>query len=223
MINILSIKEEIKFSSFLTFRHIYGIINKLVKLKVKIMKLKKLSIFWSIPSLTIYFYAANILAQYGYISYFNIPSSFIESSLKDNIIYFFDLFRIGFAVIGLIGWWLLLFIIPVILIVALFYNPYSWRRFIYVFSPIALLASLWLFYNFGNKLASYNESYDVITPECINMNKETVYIIPDIYDTKLILVPIDKATNKIKNGYLVKNSTDISCVIERQHIGRVIK
>jgi len=190
------------------------------------MRIEKLSIFWSIPVLTVYFYAANILTQYGYISYFNIPSSFIESSLRDNIVYFFDLFKvistITFNIVISIKWWLLL-IVPVVLIIAAFWDPYHWRKTKYLFLPILLLISLYFSYDFGNKLASYNENYNIVSPECINMDKENIYIIPDIYDTKLILIPIDKKTNKIKNGYLVKNSTDLNCIVERQHVGRVIK
>ena len=187
------------------------------------MKLNKTSIFWSIPAITVYFYSANILAQYGYISYFGISTSFLESSLKDNIIYFFQLFKVIFSLFGLINAWYLLIIVPVILMISIFYNPYSWRKVAYFVSPILLLLFLWFSYDFAYKLASYTESYYVIAPECINSDKEAIYIIPDIYDSKLILVPVDKATNRMKGGFFVKNSSDINCIISYQKTGKIIK
>lgn len=187
------------------------------------MKLKKISIFLSIPFLTLFCYAATVLMQYGYLSYFNIPSSFLESSLKDNIIYFFILFKVAFSIIRLLNWWLLLVLLPFILVWAILYNPYSWRRFIYMFVPILLLVSLWFSYDFGYKLASYNENFNIVDSECVSLDKNVVYIIPDIYDTKLILVPVDKATNKLKDGFFVKNSAEINCAVGYQHIGKIIR
>lgn len=184
------------------------------------MKLKK---FWSLPFLTLFCYAATVLIQYGYLSYFNIPSGFIESSLKDNIIYFFILFKATFTVISLLKGWLLVGITLFTLVCAIFFTPYHWRRFIYVCVPLLLLAFVWFSYDLGYKLASYSESFNVVDSQCVGLDKDTLYIIPDIYDTKLVLVPIEKATNKMRGGFFVKNSTEVNCVIGYQYIGKIIK
>lgn len=187
------------------------------------MNKKTVSLFWSFPVLTVYFYAANILTQYGYISYFDIPSSFIESSIKDNIIYFFYLIKIAFNLFGLLSPWVLLIVIPVILMIVVFFDLWSLRRLIYKWSPIVLLIFLYYSYDLGSKTAEYMETHLVVQAECLNLDNNFIYIAPDIYDSKLILVPVDKTNNKIKGGFFVKNSSDINCEISYQKTGRITK
>src|SRR5680860_762279 len=140
------------------------------------MRIKRVSKFWSIPVFTVYFYAANILMQYGYISYFNIPSSFIESSIKENILYFFQLFQASLSIIGSIKWWaFLLTMLPIVLIIELCNRNSSWRKFWNTVLIILFILSLWFSYIFGGKIAEYNQDFLVVESGCASLNKEYIY------------------------------------------------
>lgn len=179
--------------------------------------------FWSIPVFTVYFYAANILMQYGYISYFGIPSSFIESSVKENILYFFNLFQIIIIFIGQLKWWVaLLLILPVLIIIDLCKRNSSWRNFFNILLVILFISSLWFSYKFGGKIAEVNTNYMTIDSSCIGSNTDYHYIIPDIYQGDMILVPVNKE-NTIVGGYIVKDSSSLDCLINNINIGAIKK
>ena len=59
---------------------------------------KKISLEIWLPVLTIFVYSASVLTQYGYISYFGLPSYLIEASVKSNIIYSFTILRIAWII-----------------------------------------------------------------------------------------------------------------------------
>jgi len=183
------------------------------------MKNQTILKFWSIPVFTVYFYAANILMQYGYISYFGISSSFIESSIKDNILYFFDLFQIVVIFIGQLKWWVaLILILPVVIIVDLCKRNSRWRKFFNILLIILFISSLYFSYKLGGKIAEVNTNYMTVDANCVNYNKEYRYIIPDIYQGNIILVPINHE-NKIIGGYIVKDSSSLNCLISNVNVG----
>src|SRR3989344_3587248 len=114
-----------------------------------------MSKLWSLPVISVYLYAATILTQYGFNSYFNIPSSFIEASIKENIVYFFQLFQVASAVAGVMRWWMWAIVIIAALIITFFYNFHSFfRGIISLAGTIILGLLLWGSYNFGSMLAA---------------------------------------------------------------------
>lgn len=187
------------------------------------MKNQKILKFWSIPVFTVYFYAANILMQYGYISYFGIPLSFIESSIKENILYFFNLFQIIIISIGQLKWWVaLLMMLPVLIIIDLCKRNSSWRSFFNILLVILFISSLWFSYKLGGKIAEVNTNYMTIDSACINFDNNYRYIIPDIYQGDMILVPVSPE-NKLIGGYVVKDSSSLNCLINNTNIGIIKK
>jgi len=187
------------------------------------MKNQTILKFWSIPVFTVYFYAANILMQYGYISYFGIPASFIESSIKENILYFFDLFQTIIIFIGQLKWWVaLILILPIVIIIDFCKNDSRWRKLFNTLLIILFVSSLWFSYKLGGKIAEVNTSYMTVDANCVNYNEDYRYIIPDIYQGDIILVPIN-TDNKIIGGYMIKDSSSLNCLITNINIGAIKK
>jgi hypothetical protein len=73
--------------------------------------------FWSLPVLTIYFYTATVLTQLGFVSYFGVPSNFVEASIKQNILYFFNLFQLTFVIVGLMKWWMFIAVALAVIVI----------------------------------------------------------------------------------------------------------
>jgi len=185
------------------------------------MNNQKILKFWSIPIFTVYFYAANILMQYGYISYFGIPSSFIEASIKDNILYFFSLSQVIFIFIGQLKWWIaLLMILPIIIIFDICNNNIFWKKFFNVLLIILFVSSLWFSYKLGKKIAEINTNYLTLDSSCVGLNDDHTYIIPNIYLSKMILTPID-LNNKMIGGFVVKESSYLNCLINYKQLGPI--
>jgi hypothetical protein len=60
---------------------------------------------WSIPGIAVFCYAVTILFQYGYLSYFNIPASYIKGSIADNVVFAHDLLKLGLGILAFLRWW----------------------------------------------------------------------------------------------------------------------
>jgi hypothetical protein len=42
-----------------------------------------------------------------------------------------------------------------------------------------------------------------------------------MYEAKLILVPINTTTKKMEGGFIMKDATELNCVIKREKIGKI--
>lgn len=191
------------------FHYAFLSINKLEKIDLKIDK------FWIIPAITAYVYAATILTEYGYNSYFNIPPNFIEASITDNIIYFYDLIKLIFGIIFTINWWQWVMIIFTFFMIALFY---SHRAIIAIMS----LVLLFCFYNLGWFFASIHKDFYVLS-DCLSIDSYKSYIIPTFYQGKAILISYDEKNKKMKASFLVKDIFELGCTIEQKEIGRMVR
>ena len=178
-------------------------------------------LLWSIPAIAIYFYTATVLTEYGFASYFGVSSNFIEASLKDNIIYFYQLFILTEGVAGMVKWWAWAIIgVAALIIVASCYLS-SFARGWFTFCGTALLFfCLMGFYTFGHFLAANTDIFLVPLTNCPSASQDTIYIIPVIDNGQAVLVPINQNNNMI-GGFLVKNLTDLSCGIEYKNIGLI--
>jgi hypothetical protein len=185
--------------------------------------MKKLSnLLWSIPALAVYFYTATVLTEYGYASYFKIPTNFISTSLSDNIIYFFQLFTAVKYQIGFIKWWAWLILVFVILFIAfLYYSHYLWKKTLTLTGVVIFFLLLGGFFHFGGKLAANNAEFWIPASDCPPIGSDSRYIIPGFNESVAVFVPIDQ-NNKIIGGFLVKNLTELPCKLEYKNIGRII-
>ncbi len=179
-------------------------------------------LFWSIPGLTIYAYATNILIQHGFYSYFGIPSDFINASITTNIINYFGLFQLVKATMGLIVWWMWFILVPIILVlVFLYYMDSRYQKIIVTFGTLVLIFFLYTSFNFGIQLAKGSEFFYAPISNCISKDG-TEYVIPGFYQDKAILVSIDP-NNKMRGGFIVRDLAQISCELNFQRIGTITK
>lgn len=180
---------------------------------------------WSIPVISLYLYVTTILTQYGFNSYFDIPYSFIEVSIRENIIYFFQLFQLASNVIGLMGWWMWFLVPLTLLFMFLSYNTLT-QKIVSLVIIIFFIVFLWNSYNFGNTIASSMTDFYSIPENCledIGNSEDSLYIIPVFQNDKAVIIPLNKNDNKIQGGFIVKDLSDINCKIEKKEIGNVAK
>jgi hypothetical protein len=183
--------------------------------------MKKL--FWSIPAIAVYFYAATILTEYGFISYFNIPSNFISASLSDNIIFFYQFFIATADLADAMKWYIWLTIVIVIsAIIALCYFSELWKGLVTTIGTILLFFYLGSFFMLGHIIAVNTTNFVVPSASCPPIGQSAAYIVPIIGNGEAVIVPID-ASNTMTGGFLVKNLADLDCELEIKNIGKVMQ
>ena len=178
----------------------------------------------SIPILTAYLYTLTVVAFYGFNSFFNIPYNYIEFSIKDPIVFFFDLSRLIANISSQItGWtWIVIVFMLLILLVLFFFSRIG--RWIITTAFIVLVIYLpFGFYEFGNFLASASTSFYTTPSKCIPGATGTLYIAPTLFEGKVVFVPIDPTTHKLNNGLLVRDTSSLTCQLEKKEIGRILK
>jgi hypothetical protein len=170
--------------------------------------------FWSIPALAIYAYVITVLFQFGFLSYFNIPSNFVEASLRSNIFYFY-LLSVSLAdIFKSIGWWWLL-LGPILAFSVHFYKRYAIYAVTIVLVVFAIVSVSW-----GLFFGAHASSFLVPSENCLGDNIE--YIIPGVYNEEVILVPIDQ-DRKMIGGFLVKNISELACKLDYRNIGLIYR
>lgn len=159
-----------------------------------------------------YLYAISILTQYGYVSYFKLPSNLVAATLKDNVIYFYELFRLAQSVAGFFRWWMWLILVVVTLIAVLFYIfNQVWQHTVNIVAFILIVGFLLGSYSFGQTIAAHKASFKVVDESCQN-KKWSNLVIAATNDSVTAFIPIDDF-GIIKSGYLIENTTDIGCLI----------
>ncbi|MFA5652026.1 MAG: hypothetical protein WC933_01560 [Candidatus Paceibacterota bacterium] len=171
---------------------------------------------WSIPGLSIYIYTITILTQAGYYSYFNIPTSFVNASIKENVVFLYTLAKAIITLAGTIGVWWFAIVPSIILIIALL------EKGIVFMATVLLLLSVFWFYGFGAKIAQNDIYFYTIDKSCVTATSSDKYIIPLMKDNISVIVPISK-DNKMTGEFFVKDTSNLSCKIEYKNIGNIIK
>lgn len=172
----------------------------------------------------IYFYAAPILFQYGHNSYYGIPPSFIEPSIRDNIIFFFDLTRIAGQVAQNLSFWIWVGLVILTLIMWFLISFQMVRGFILTICLISLTGfSLFGFYNFGNKIAEMKTEFQFIPEGCLGDEENITYLVPAFYQTTALIVPVDTDSKKMTGSFFPRESSDLGCEIQKGAMGPVLK
>jgi len=180
--------------------------------------------FITITVVAVYIYAVTILTRFGYASYFNLPTDFITSSLKENIIFFFQLSQLAISVLTSIHWWMWIVLGIVGLIIFAIYALFIHRTLIATLLVLAGgISLLFGFYHFGNLLAASTVNFYTLPADCPSIGPDAKYIIADIYDGKAIFVPIDAETRKLRNGLIVKEVTSLGCQMEMTSVGKIVR
>lgn len=175
----------------------------------------------TIPIISAYLYGIAILTQYGYNSYFNIPSNLIDASITENFVFFFQMFHLASAIAGAMKWWMWLVLIVSSLIVFLFYFSHRfWRFIISAFGFFILCYFLYGSYNFGQLLAKTGTEFYVPSEGCVSLDSETVYIIPSFYGESAILVAVD-SDSKLTGEVVLKNMSELGCGTIKKSAGLI--
>lgn len=169
---------------------------------------------WLIPLVGLYIYCFVVLAQYGYFSYFKLPTSiFVEASPRLNIIFMFAIVKAIFTIFHIISWWIILGLIISISIIFIFVNT----RVLQSVACVGLIMLLYFSPNLGNALAQSKTNFDYIDGGCLSIlntaPQSKKYVILAYFNDLISLNPIDE-NNKILPQYYVKKITDISCEIK---------
>lgn len=175
----------------------------------------------TIPIISVYLYGITILTQYGFNSYFNIPSNLIDASITANFVFFFQMFHLASAVAGAMKWWMWLVLIISGLIVFLFYFSHRfWRFIISAFGLFILGYFLYGSYSFGQLLAKTGTEFYVPAESCILLTPGVSYIIPSFHGESAILVAIG-ADNKLTGEVEVKNMSELGCGTQKKNVGQI--
>lgn len=171
-----------------------------------------------------YFYAAPILFQYGHNSFFGIPASFIEPSIRDNIIFFFDLSRIAGQVAQDLSFWIWIGLVFLTLIIW-FLISFQIIRGVFLIMCLLILTGLSLFgfYNLGNKIAEAKVEFQFIPDGCLGQQENVTYVVPAFYQTTALIVPVYSDTKKMIGSFLPRESAEIDCDIQKGNIGPITK
>ena len=178
----------------------------------------------TITLISVYLIAIAVLTQFGFNSYFNIPNSFVESSIQQNIVYFFQLYQIGLAIAVVIKLWMWVGLIVLLLLtIFLYWSNYRWRMIMSIMAVVFLAFLLLNSYNFGNFLAKNDTTFYVLSSSCPNIEKDKMYIVPSSYQDKAIAVSIDKNTKKMDGSVSLIDISNPLCSVKQENIGKIIK
>jgi hypothetical protein len=179
--------------------------------------------FWSIPAIGLYFYIATVLTNWGFLSYFNIPPTFVQASLSSNIIFFYQFITTTLSLLGSFHWYVyaaaaFFFVVIVALYYLIFQYSKPLKNTFVAIGIIILLSYLGTFFGLGSLIASTQTSY--IVPVNCSVGPAYAYVVPLTDENQTILVPIDQS-NKMTGGFLVRNTADLSCTFENKPIGKI--
>jgi hypothetical protein len=168
-------------------------------------RMKKL---WSIPAIGLYFYIATVLTNWGFLSYFNIPSTFVQASLSSNIIFFYQFIKATLSLLGSFHWYVYVAVVFFFIIAAALYYlifDYNKRLKNALVAALTILLFFYLgtFFKLGNLIASTQTNY--IVPINCSVGSAYAYVIPLTDENQTIL----------------KNTADLSCTFENKSIGEV--
>lgn len=107
-----------------------------------------------------FFYAVTILFQYGYLSYFNIPPSFIKGSIAENIVFAHDLLKVGLAILAFLRWWWIIALLLFILCALSILHKYKTA------AALTLIFLAYGFFNFGTFSAQNQTAFFMPSSGC---------------------------------------------------------
>lgn len=119
-------------------------------------------------------------------------------------------------------WWMWGVVVLAVVIITFFYNFSGHKKFISLCGTLFLGYLLYGSYNFGMLLAKNTSEFYVPTQNCLTLENSTNYIIPNFYQGKAILIPID-GSRKMIGSFIVKDFSELECETERKYIGQITK
>jgi hypothetical protein len=183
-------------------------------------KSKFFEFFFTIPALTIFIYSFTVLVQVGENSYFNIPGSFVDTSVGSIVIYGDFLIK-SIATIAFAGWLVAGMIIALLITSFFLFGPRGWYKAIAV---SLMVVFLYLAPKLGTLIAENETRFYVPGDDCQNMPKGTSIAV-DFYNEKIVFLSIDQGTSSATttNEFFVKDVTSLNCKMKWKRTGKIEK
>ncbi len=177
---------------------------------------------WGVTLSAVYIYLATVAISLGYVTYFNVPTDFIEVSLRQNILFALSAWQLIFLILKSLGYfWSSLIILALLCLLVFLIRKYRDSTFFSSFCVIVLILVLFGLYWFGQALAAGKNAHYTLAENC-SMDSDVVgYVIVTFYEKSAILVPYEKNTNLLKGGFRVINLEQPNCTIDYKNIGRL--
>jgi len=178
-----------------------------------------------IAAITIYAYAATVLIQFGQNSYFNTHQSFIDVSIRENIVWFFVMFDSAKKLFTSMwqAWIMFFSFLVCIVFMYYWYKNAKWKAMPIVLSIILFMLSLQIWFSFGLKFASIQTNHLILAPSCDFTSSDKEYVVTSIYEGKAVIVSVDKSTRKMEQKFFVKDLSSLTCGLEYKEIGKIEK
>ena len=178
-------------------------------------------IFYGLPIIPMYIYGITVLTQYGYNSYFGIPSNFISLLSAQNFVFYFQLYQLGGVIAHKIQWWMWIeLIFTALIIYSSYMSSIVWQWIIRVSGVVVFVYVFLHSYNLGQFVAQNTSVFYVSMNNCSLSHDQERYIIPSFYQDNAILVSIDE-NNILKGNMIIKKLSDLECGITKQNIGLI--
>lgn len=173
---------------------------------------------WGVSLAAVYIYVATVAINLGYITYFNVPTDFIEVSLRQNILFALSAWQLVWLFLLSLGN-LLLLALP--LLCLLIFITFRYRKLISfdAFCAVALLLILIGLHWFGQALAAGKSAHYTLAENCSMDSEDTGYVIVTFYEKSAVLVPYEKNNNLLRGGFRVVSLEQENCTIDYKNIG----
>lgn len=173
--------------------------------------------------IAVFIYALTILTEFGFLSYFGVPSHLVEASIVTNTVY---LRQIGEGIVlaikqspfGFVG--LLILFGLVYWLFTFKFNAKEMRGIRNSLLIMLALFTLYTAHSFGFKLAESTTGFTTLY-DCSEISSSTTkYIVPAIRGNSVVAVPINNE-NKMIGGFYLKDMSAINCKLEWKELGKI--
>lgn len=113
------------------------------------------------------------------------------------------------------------FIVGALMILFFYFSHRWWQKVISFCSLLLLVYFLQGSHDFGQLLAKSSTDFYIPIQPCTGI-PEGRYIIPNFYQGKAILVPVDDA-NKMTGEFSVKDLSELNCSVKSENTGAITK
>jgi hypothetical protein len=177
-------------------------------------------LFFSVPFLLVFIYSFTVLVQIGENSYFNIPFSFVDTSLASFVVWGYILIGSVWGVVHA-GWLAAIVVLVITVFYFLVFGPKIWYK---ALAAVLMLLCLYFSPKIGNFIAE-NQNYFYVTVGACQNVPEGDNVAVNFYNDKIVFLSLDKSTSSVKmtNEFFVRDVASLNCKIKLKKIGKIEK
>lgn len=162
----------------------------------------------------IYAFLTSILLQYGYVSYYGIPTDYISVISRDSLLLVYSILTAVWS--NLLGAHLYVWVTIVLALLLLYflYKVVYLKKIVYLIISVPFILFLLKAQGFGSTMAELNTTFKIASTKCAPGNLVN-YISPLTNNGEIIFVLVEE--NKIVKGSVItKRISDLPCGIEEK-------